>query len=142
MNLNGQQPRILCVNHAPEILALQKAILEEEGFKVTTHSHLDKDLDAIVELAPDVIILDYMWRQSDNNWVLLNLLTMDRRARRIPIVLCTGAMTAVRELEEQLENMGIRVVFKPFDVDHLIRVVNEALVTTASSDGPVISPRE
>jgi response regulator RpfG family c-di-GMP phosphodiesterase len=57
---DGQQPHIVCVNHSPEILELQQELLEEAGFRVTTWSRLDRDLDRIVELAPDVIIVDYM----------------------------------------------------------------------------------
>lgn len=141
MHANGQQPHILCVNHSPEILALMTLLLEGEGFKVTTQSRLDKDLDAIVELAPHVIILDYMWRQSDDEWVFLNLVMMDRRTRQIPIILCTGAVREAREMQEHLASMGIRVVLKPFDVDHLINVVNEVLGKTAG-DGSVVSTLE
>ncbi len=140
MNTNGQQPHILCVNHPPDILALQKSIFEEEGFKVTTQSRLDKDLDAVVALAPDVITIDYMWRSSDDEWVFLTMLTMDRRTRQIPIILCTGAVREARELQEHLASLGIRVVLKPFDVDHLMNVVREALGKTAAEGGSVISP--
>lgn len=142
MNVDGQQPHILCVNNSPDILALQKAILEEEGFRVTTHSRLEKDLDAIVELAPDVIIVDYMWRQSDAEWVFLNLVMMDRRTRKIPLILCTGAVREAREMEEHLATLGIRVVLKPFDVDHLISVVQEVLVKRDPREQSVISTLE
>jgi CheY-like chemotaxis protein len=142
MNADGKQPHILCVNHSPEILALQRDILQEEGFRVTTQSRLDKDLDAVVALAPNVIIIDYMWRQSDDEWVFLTMLTMDPRTREIPIILCTGAVREARELQEHLASLGIRVVLKPFRIEHLIRVVNDAVGKTAASDGPVISTLE
>lgn len=127
MHANGKQPHILCINHSSDVLTLQKAILEEEGFRATIHSHLEKDLDAIVALAPDAIVLDYMWRQSDDGWVFLNLLTMDRRTREMPIVLCTGAVREARDMQDHLTSLGIRVVLKPFHLEHLINAVDEAL---------------
>ena len=136
MNADGQQPHILCINHSPEILALQKALLEDEGFRVTTHSRLEKDLDKITQLAPDVIIIDYMWTSSDDEWVFLTLLTMNPRTRHIPLILCTAAVQQAKDLQEHLYEMGIRVVLKPFDIDHLARVVHEAVKTGA---GPVDS---
>ncbi len=139
MHADGQQPHILCINHAPEILALMETLLGEEGFRVTTRSRLDKDLDAVAELAPNAIIIDYMWRQSDDEWVFLTLLTMDPRTRHIPLILCTGAVREARELQEHLNEMGIRVVLKPFDINHLVRVVQDAVGTGPGTDTPVIS---
>ena len=142
IHADGQQPHILCITHAPEILALQRELLEEEGFRVTTRLHLDKDLDALLQLAPDAIIIDYMWRQSDDEWVFLTLLTMDPRTRKIPLNLCTGAVREARELQGHLSEMGIRVVLKPFDIEHLIRVVQDAVSTGTGTDSPVISTLE
>ena len=136
MRADGQQPHVLCINHSPEILALQKALLEDEGFRVTTHSRLEKDLDKVAELAPDVIIIDYMWTSSDDEWVFLTMLTMSPRTRHIPLILCTAAVQQAKDLQEHLYEMGIRIVLKPFDIDHLARVVHEALETGA---GPVDS---
>ncbi len=139
MNADGQQPHILCINHSPEILALMKELLEDEGFRVTTHSRLEKDLDTITGLAPGVIIIDYMWTSSDDEWVFLTMLTMSPRTRHIPLILCTAAVQQAKDLQEHLFEMGIRVVLKPFDIEHLIRVVHEALETGPSSQAPVLS---
>lgn len=46
------QPRILVINHSPEVLALIRVLLEEDHFRVTTQSHLDHDLDAISTRSP------------------------------------------------------------------------------------------
>ena len=142
MNADGQQPHILCINHSPEILALMKNLLEDEGFRVTTHSRLEKDLDKITQLAPDVIIIDYMWTSSDDEWVFLTMLTINPRTQHIPLILCTAAVQQARDLQEHLFEMGIRVVLKPFDIDHLARVVHEALEAGAGPISTVISTLE
>lgn len=70
--MNHEAPlHILSINHSPDLLSLMRELLEEEGFRVTTQSHLDKDLGEVARLSPDLIILDYMWRNDDLNWTLL-----------------------------------------------------------------------
>jgi CheY-like chemotaxis protein len=127
MGSNGQQPHILCINHSPEILELLRDLLEAEGFRASTATSLEHDLDAIVALKPDVITIDYMWTSSDNEWVFLTMMTMDPRTRDIPIILCTAAVAQARELEPHLADLGIRVVLKPFNIEDLIEAVHAAL---------------
>jgi two-component system, OmpR family, response regulator VicR len=127
MNADGKQPHILVINHTPEILALIRELLEDEGFQVSTQSHADKDLDRIGELSPNVIILDYMWSTVDEDWSFLQLLRLDRRTARMPVILCTGAVREVHDLEEHLHTMDVAVVFKPFDIDQLVQAVTDAL---------------
>ena len=129
MHLDGQAPHILVVNHAPEILDLMQTLLEEEGYRVTVHQCQEESLDAIAETKPKLIVIDYMWPGTDDEWTLLNLLTIDRRTRAIPVIVCTAAVRQVRDMEGHLDSIGVRVVFKPFDIDHLLEVVRETLQT-------------
>ncbi len=133
-------PHILSINHSPDLLKLMRELLEDEGFRVSTQSHLDKDLGEVAELAPDLIIIDYMWRHDDLNWSLLQMLRMDRRTKHISVILCTGAVREVKELQSHLDDMQITVVLKPFDIDYLVSVIRSTLERTALSDGQVTSP--
>jgi CheY-like chemotaxis protein len=139
MHLDGQQPHVLCINHAPEILALMRDLLEDEGFRVSTLTSIDRDLDAIVALKPDLITIDYMWTTSDNEWTFLTMFTMDPRTHHIPVILCTGAVNQVRELEQHLATLGITVVLKPFDIHHFVETAHEVLrrARTAEPTPPV-----
>ncbi len=130
MNPDGHQPHILCINHSREILTLLRDLLEGEGFRVSTLRAVDRDLDAIVALKPDVITIDYMWSTSDNDWTFLTLMTMDPRTSGIPVVLCTGAVTEVESLREHLSLLGVRVVLKPFNIEDLIQAVRAAMEDT------------
>jgi CheY-like chemotaxis protein len=127
MSADHQAPHILCINHSPEVLGLLRDLLEEEGYRVTTQSHTDRDLDHVVDLHPDLITLDYMWSSFDDDWSFLQLLRLDRRTRAIPMILCTGAVREVQALEEHLMTMGVSVVFKPFDIEQFVAAVNETL---------------
>lgn len=124
---SADQKHILAINNSEDVLELFRDLLEEEGYRVTTQRYIDKDLERIAELGPDVIILEYMWAGEDGGWSLLQMLQMNPPTSAIPIVLCTGAIKQVSELKPRLEEKGVRVVLKPFNLDELLEVLREAL---------------
>ena len=126
-SLNGHQSHVLAINNDQAVLALFRDLLEDEGYRVTTQAYVDRDLAGIKVLKPDLIVLDYMWATEDASWSLLQMLRMDPGTAKIPIVLCTAAVREVEALEGHLENMGVRVVLKPFNIDQLVTVIADAL---------------
>lgn len=144
----SKRTHILAVDESDDILELFRILLEEEGYRVTTHSYITKDLKRIAALDVDLIILDYMWEYEDSGWSFLQMLKMNPASEAIPVVLCTGAVARVRELGAHLQHMNVRVVIKPFDLDHLLGEIVLALdesgtrLATASVDGgEAIAPR-
>lgn len=142
MQPDGQAPHILVTNHDPEILRLMADLLREAGYRVSIHPRSGEDLAAVAALAPDLIIIDYMWPSPDSEWTLLNLLRIDPRSRAIPVILCTGAVAQVRPMQDHLRSLGIRVVYKPFDIDHLLSEIQHALTHPAASAGQATVPGE
>ena len=128
-------PHVLAINNDPSVLALFRDLLEEEGYLVSLHSYVDRDLAGVKELRPDLIVLDYMWANEDASWSLLQLLRMDRETAAIPIVLCTGAVREVEALSGHLTEMGVRVVLTPFNIDRLVEAIAEALDRSADPAG-------
>jgi CheY-like chemotaxis protein len=122
---------ILAINNDLSVLALFSDLLEEEGYRVSTLAYAEKDLAEIKALAPDLIVLDYMWAGEDAGWSLLQLLRMDPGTAAIPIVLCTGAVREVEALGAHLAEMGVRVVLKPFNIDRLLDAITAALTASA-----------
>jgi CheY-like chemotaxis protein len=131
---DGRQRHILAVNNDQMVLGLFRDLLDDAGYQVTTQTYLDKDLEQLAQLAPDLIILDYMWAEEDNGWAYLQLLRMDPRTVQIPIVLCTGAIREVEALAAHLEDMGVQVVLKPFNIDRLLDVIADALALAAEAE--------
>lgn len=127
MSKREHKPHILAINDSAEVLSLFEDLLSPEGYRVSVAAFLGHDLDGVVEAAPDLIILDYMWSSDDTGWSFLQMLRMDPRTSDIPIVLCTGAVRQVQDLEARLQEMGVRVVLKPFDIDELVNVVKHSL---------------
>ena len=108
---------ILVVNDTQDILEIFRLILEGEGYKVTLSSFpLQKSAD-IERLAPDLIILDVVFGEEK----------MQPTTASIPVVICTAAEKAVREMEGYLVSKNVLVVYKPFELDDLLTSVTLAL---------------
>lgn len=133
MSEEAPRTHILAINQSQEVLDLFKALLEEdEGYRVTTQSFVEKDLKAIQKLAPDLIIVDYMWDFEDEGWAFLQMVKMNPATQNIPVVLCTGAANRVESLSGHLQRMGIRVVIKPFNLVDLLDAITLSLNTSGT----------
>ena len=128
---DGRPSHILTINNDAMVLGLLRDLLADAGYQVTTQTYLDKDLAHLATLAPDLIILDYMWPDDDQGWSYLQVLRMDRRTATIPIVLCAGEIREVDALAGHFAEMGIQVVLKPFNIDRLLDVIAAMLAAEA-----------
>jgi two-component system, OmpR family, response regulator VicR len=136
MTAGTQQPHILLVNDTQEILDLMQELLEEEGYRVTSSLSL-LNVDKIRALAPDLIVQDIMFEHSQEaGWKMLPLMRLDPELARVPVVLCTAAVNVVREatMAEQLDQLGIRMVLKPFTIDELLQVLTEVRIAQGLID--------
>ena len=121
---------VMVVNDTPEILELFEALLGDEGYRVTTDRftiEMGEMLQRVRDLRPDLLILDFMIGREGMGWQFLQMVRMDRGTRRIPVIVCTGAVNQVREMEPHLDEMDVAVVLKPFDIDHLLSVIARRL---------------
>ena len=125
MSIEARQPHILIIDSAPAILELLRELFEGEGFRVSTRSVVPSRLEEVKELQPSLIIFDHL-RQGETGWSLLCSLQRDADMRAVPVVLCTGAMREVEERADHLVAAGVAVVRKPFDIDELMTVVENA----------------
>jgi len=120
--------RILVVNDTQEILDLFRLLLEEEGYEVTLYSYAILDMRVIEQIAPDLIILDYIFGYEKSGWQMLQKLKMTRATASIPVIICTAAIREVLDIEGYLQAHGVRLVAKPFDIDVLLETVRLALL--------------
>lgn len=121
--------RILVVDDTALILALYDDILSDEGYEVHLESGPTLDLDRVKQLAPDLIILDYLFGQEASGLVMVQQLTMCPTTTRIPVIVCTAAVDLIKAVQPDLERHGIAVLTKPFAIDDLLVVVAQALAT-------------
>jgi len=119
--------RILVVNDTQEILELFRMLLEEEGYEVILSGFPIQQISDVERINPDLIILDFVFGDQKIGWQMLQMLKMQRSTALIPVIVCTAALDMVREQEGYLVSQGVHVVFKPFDIDHLISSVKQLL---------------
>lgn len=133
---DDEQPsktRILVINDTQEILEAFRDILEEEGYEVLLYSFAVTAIEDIERIAPDLIILDYIFGGERLGWQILQLLKMHRSTAGIPVVVCTAAIREVRDISGYLTAHDIQLVPKPFDIDDLLNAVKQALINATRS---------
>lgn len=119
------EPRhILAINDSLDILALYRALLEDEGYRVSLRAL--PDLDEVKRVAPDLVVLDFAFGGEHLGLELLQGLRMDRATAPIPVVVCSAALEAVRQMEGHLLAKGTGLVLKPFDADELLAEIDHA----------------
>lgn len=133
---------IMVFNDTQEILALFKEILTEEGYEVSLHSYSNRDLEQVKKVKPDLIISDHppsseMEKQA---WQFLQKLRMTRDTENIPVILCTTSIKLAIEAEGHLTEKGIRVVFKPFNIDDLLSAVKDCIGKADSPEEGPLNP--
>ena len=119
--------RILVVNDTQEILELFRMLLEGEGYEVILAGFPIQQVGDVERINPDLIILDFVFGDQKTGWQMLQMLKMQRSTASIPVIVCTAALDMVREQEGYLVSQGVHVVFKPFDIDHLLTNVTRLL---------------
>ncbi len=119
---------ILVINDTQEILELFNDILHEEaGYEVTLFSFEPLMVEKVKEINPDLIISDHVFGEEKVGWQFLQRLKMDRETADIPMIICSGAIKELREMEGYLVSKDVGVLFKPFDVDELLELVKKKL---------------
>jgi CheY-like chemotaxis protein len=127
-NLQVQQKHIFVINDTIAILELFTALLEDEGYRVTTDGfsiEMAELLRRVKADQPDLLVLDFLIQDEGKGWQFLQMLRMDRETRDIPVVVCTAAVKLVEDLQTHLDTMGVGVVLKPFDIDHLLAEIDK-----------------
>lgn len=133
--MSPAKKHILVVNDDPAILDLFEELLGEEGYRVTLDKFARKTgelLQTIRDLQPDLVIMDFIIGGELMGWQLLQATQMDRGTRQIPVIVCTAALKQVTELSHHLDAIGVHVVTKPFDIDHLISVIDKVWASQGS----------
>lgn len=120
--------RILVVDDSQELLELFRLILASEDHEVTLASHVIEDTAEIARIQPDLIILDFFFRgRPGAGRQMLHKLKSSQATASIPLIICTAAEREVAAQQAYLLSEGISVLFKPFDIDVLVDIVDRAL---------------
>jgi CheY-like chemotaxis protein len=115
------KPRVLVVDDDQVIRQLIGINLELEGFEVHMAADGEEALQQVVDVQPDVVVLDVMMPRLDGLEVARRL-RLDPRTRDLRLVLVSARAQAA-DLQRG-EDMGVDAyITKPFEPDELVEVV-------------------
>lgn len=115
-----ERPRITVINDNPDFLELMAAILDEDaGYDVTVFSGDSTTIADIAAADPALIIVDLLLGGA-SGWEIVTLARADERLARVPIVICSADVIALRDRAAELEHIGnVYVLAKPFGIDEV-----------------------
>ena len=117
--------RILVVDDDENILNLEKTILEQKGFSVTTAGGGAQALEALADKGFDLILLDVMMPEIDG-FTVCRKIKEDPRLKDIPVIFLT-ARGGGEALAEGFESGAVMYINKPFTANKLLTIVNTML---------------
>ncbi len=118
--------KILVADDDKSIADLLQNALEAEGYE--THETLQslRFYDAVMEVRPDLILLDLMMPYLEGEDEL-RLLRMNPATQNIPVIVITAKHEAKQE-EAKYRQLGvIEIVTKPFDLDKLVALIKSTI---------------
>jgi CheY-like chemotaxis protein len=122
-------PTVLLVNDLQETLNLYADLLESDKYELEV-SNYEFEVPAMIErLKPDLIIMDFQVEQQNRTrgWQLFDKIKLSPNLCSIPVIICTPALSDVRDQEHYLQDQGIVIFYKPFKLDLLVKKVQEIL---------------
>jgi CheY-like chemotaxis protein len=119
-----EERTVLIVDDDPDILQTLGLCLSTEGYRVLMASNGEEALDVLKNEQPNVILLDLMMPVMDG-WQFVA--EMDARGQRKAPLLILSADRAVQGHAGGLRANGH--LAKPFDLDELLRKVQELTLT-------------
>lgn len=119
--------RIVIINDDADFLDAIKIFLKDTGYSPRIIHESKSAYKKVRKIQPDLVILDIRMEGPEAGWKILDLLTLDEKTSHIPVIICTAVTKFPEGKEAWLEEHGILVLPKPFDVNDLIAVVEKSL---------------
>ncbi|MCG6919542.1 MAG: response regulator [Acidobacteriota bacterium] len=117
--------RILVVDDDENILSLERTILEQKGFAVTTAAGGAEALEILGKEDFDLVLLDVMMPEIDG-FTVCRRIKEEPRTKEIPVIFLT-AKGGGEALAEGFESGAIMYINKPFTANKLLTIVNTML---------------
>jgi CheY-like chemotaxis protein len=143
---------VLIVDDEEDIRVLIREVLEEEGYRVKEASDGFEAWGTLTTTAtPAVIIIDHNMPYLDGPGLMARMVSEASTLPRVAVIYSTAAMHGARpyhielDLARLLDALSASLLWKPFDVDDLLRAVAAAatyLAEHGEEDAGVYAWRE
>ncbi len=115
--------KILIVDDAPDTLEIIQKLLSFEGYEVILAATGEEGVKKVEEEKPDVVLMDINLPGIDGNEALRRI----RMINPIQSVIMLTAFATVDNAIQALKEGASDFVKKPFENEHLIHIVNQAI---------------
>lgn len=117
-------PMIAVVNDDTLFLELMHDLLTQEGYRTAIWKEGDRAYEMIKEHQPLLVVLDIRMERPDTGWMVLEMMRLDPKTARIPVIVCSADTQRLREKEAYLREKGCDVLEKPFLLEDLLEKVH------------------
>ena len=124
--------RIAIVDDSAEVVDLLRDVLEGNGYEVVPFSGEGSNLVSdLAKARPDAVVLDLLFRGEESQlsgWDYLRLMRSHEALHRVPILVCSADVPALRERRHEMERDPRLVALeKPFSLDQLEQAVSRLI---------------
>jgi CheY-like chemotaxis protein len=123
---------ILVVEDEADLASLVEVNLELAGYTVALAADGVEALQALQGELPDAVLLDVMMPRIDG-WSVLQEIKEEERTRDLPVVMLT-ALSEERDLIRGHLEGAVEYVTKPFEMRHLLAVVEQAIAVPTEEE--------
>jgi diguanylate cyclase (GGDEF)-like protein len=120
---NPSKGKVLIVDDAPDTLDIIQKLLSFEGYEVILAATGEEGVKKVEEEKPDVVLMDISLPGIDGTEALKRIRTINP----IQSVIMLTAFATVENAIQALKEGASDFVKKPFENEHLIHIVNQAL---------------
>lgn len=114
---------ILILDDSDAILDALNLAFNDEGYKTTTLDHCDNIIQKVIELKPDLILMDYLLF-GINGGEYCHEIKTNPLTKHLPVILMSGYPRVI----ESLGNYGCDAfIAKPFELTKLLDTVKQHL---------------
>jgi DNA-binding response OmpR family regulator len=120
-------PHVIVMDDAQELLPIYEEVLAEGGFRVTLYAEVPENPAEILDLAPDLVILDLLVARQNHGMPFLRQFRASTGGLSVPVIVCSAANDMLRAFDEEIRALDASVLAKPFDIDELLERANASL---------------
>jgi len=118
--------KVVCIEDELEMIELVKLILDRNKFEVTGAVGGQEGLDKIIEIKPDLVLLDLMMPEMDG-WEVYQKMKASEAMRDIPVIVVTAKAQSIDRV------LGLHIarvddyITKPFGPQELLDSVERVI---------------
>jgi|SRR5690348_5353973 DNA-binding response OmpR family regulator len=115
--------RLLIVDDEPSVLLTYRMLLEHQGYEVVAASSSEEAEASLRESQFDAVLCDLSLERDRSGFDVFRVAR--EKYQSVPCILLTGY--ANREVAERAEQNGVQVLYKPIEVEELLKTIELSL---------------